>query len=89
MANDKYGESNCSVMMEEEDIVIRVHSGRCIGKAGEWKKPNLADPDQVGKDKAAAYQADPKNMRRKDLIGTTGGFSRVGRFGVSVNVTAD
>jgi len=75
--------------MDDDDIVIRIWGGHTLGKAGEWKKPELADDDKVGKVKAEAYRSDPKNMRRKNLIGTTGGFCRLGEFSVSVNVTTD
>lgn len=84
-----YGASNCSVTLDKDDIVVRVFGGAVIGKVGEWKKPDLADPEKVGVAKAEAYRADSSNLRKKNLIGTTGGFCHLGHFAVSVNVTTD
>jgi hypothetical protein len=77
---DKYGPRNVLVLMEGDDLVIRVDTKRIIGSKGDLKNPDRADDD--------AYANDPKNTRKKNLVATSGGFmgSPDGRVDISLNV---
>jgi hypothetical protein len=77
---DKYGPRNVLVLMEGDDLVIRVDTKRIIGRKGELKNLTLADDP--------GYADDPKNIRKKNLVATSGGFmgSPDGRVDISLNV---
>ncbi len=77
--DQKYGPKNCSVSMEGDDIVIRVHT-KSISHNRNGTPCKAGSPNPTVKD--------PDKIRAVDLIGTTGGFARIGECGVSLNVTS-
>lgn len=76
-AERKYGRDNFTVAMDGDDIVVRIDSKSIALNTDETPKiagsPNLGVKDHP--------------PRVLDLVGTSGGFERVGGCKVSCNVT--
>jgi len=75
----KYGRNNFTSDMDGDDIVIRIDSKGIAFNKDET--PKIAGSINQG--------TKDKTERVLDLVGTSGGFDRVGGCKVSVNVTRE